>query len=103
MIRCYIILMRVAAQLLVLVAAPLLASCDRPAIEPSQSLVGAEQLPSSGQLSRESIYISRGHGDWGQRDPGRLAYELLPDGRLEITHSVYDRGERILGAETFRL
>jgi hypothetical protein len=65
-----------------------LISCDRPAIEPSQSLVGAKELPSSTTLSREIIYISRGFG-WDSHD--LLSYELRPDDVLTVTYDHTDR------------
>jgi hypothetical protein len=75
--------MRNAARPLSLVSATLfLASCDRPAIDPSQSLVGAKQLPSAKILSREIIQINRG---MDTVSPGPLTYELRPDDGLTIT------------------
>ena len=87
-----------------LVAALLLASCDRPAIEPSQSLVGAKKLPSARVLSREIIEINRGFGSMGTT--GLLTYELRPNDALTITLTRRDRGslkEVTDGEERFQL
>jgi hypothetical protein len=89
-----------------LIAASLLASCERSAIDPSQSLVGANKLPSAKVLSREIIYISRGFGDWGRSHPGRLSYELRPDDTLTITLTQQDWKtikDVVQGKETFHL
>jgi hypothetical protein len=78
-----------------------LASCNRPAITPSESLVGATRLPPARALSRELIQINRG---LGEMSAGFLSYELRPDNTLTITLS--DRGgyrERVRGTETFRI
>ena len=58
------------------------ASCHRPAIDPSQSLVGAKTLPPARVLSRETIQISRATRS---STSGPLIYELRPDGRLSVT------------------
>lgn len=82
------------------IAASLLsASCQPPAVEPSQSLVGADSLPSADALSREIIQINRGYGQVGG---GFLSYELRTDDTLTVTHTDRRRGE-VLGEETFRL
>jgi hypothetical protein len=79
------------------------ASCDRPAIDPSESLVGAKQLPTAGVLSREAIQINRG---FGSISPGLLSYELRPNNTLIITLTHRDRAtfkEVTDGRETFHL
>jgi hypothetical protein len=65
-----------------LVAAMSLVSCDRPAIKPDQSLVGAKELPSARELSREIIEINTGFDGFS---PGMLSYELRPDNTLEVS------------------
>lgn len=89
---------RIAASLLI--AAILCVSCSGPAIEPSQSLVGATEFPSAEALSRETLYITRGANDWGG---DRLSYELRPGGSLIVTHTyhglkppVVERGKETL-------
>jgi hypothetical protein len=103
MILCYINAMRIAAaRYSLLVASLSVASCDRPAIDPSQSLVGAKQLPSVQTLSREIIYLSRGYSWSGQ---GHLSYELRPDDTLTITYEHTDRHtlKKTARRETFHL
>jgi hypothetical protein len=74
-------------------------SCGRAAIEPSQSLVGANDLPSPRVLSREIVQINRGVGG-----PHFLSYELRPDNTLAITLSERGvKGEAVRGKETFNL
>lgn len=74
-------------------------SCDRPAIDPSKSLVGAKKLPPARVLSRETIYIARGYG---ALTPGRLAYELHPDNKLEVTFTGKNLST-VIDRETFNL
>lgn len=77
------------------------ASCQRSAIDPSESLVGAKQLPSRQALSRETIEINFGFGDIS---PGFLSYQLRPDNKLVI--SLTDRNrepDSVLIEETFQL
>lgn len=77
-------MLRIKASLLL---APIVCvSCSGPAIAPSQSLVGASDLPSAEALSRETLYITRGANDWGG---DRLSYELRPGRTLIVTHSYY--------------
>lgn len=86
-----------------LAAAVLCVSCNNPAIEPSQSLVGARDIPSADILSRETLYITRGAKDWGV---DRLSYELRPDGSLTVIHTYYDDRnppDIVKGKETFRV
>lgn len=85
------------------IAVLLLVGCDKPAIDSSQSLVGAKKLPSAKILSREVIQINRGFGaltsDW-------LSYELQPDNTLTITLTHRERvtpKDIIQGKETFEL
>lgn len=88
-----------------LLAAWLLASCDGPAIDPSESLVGAKSLPSARELSRETIQINPMSSAW-TADAQRLSYELRPDNSLSVTLSHWDLGGRdevIDGRETFHL
>jgi len=78
-------------------------ACDGPAIDPSQSLVGAKQLPSADVLSREIIQISRG---FGSPTSPLLTYELEPDDTLTVTLTHRDRttfAEVTDGKETFHL
>jgi hypothetical protein len=82
----------------------LLASCDRAAIDPSQSLVGAKELPTSHELSREIIEINRGFGGDGFGSH-LLSYELRPNNDLAVTHyeRSIEKGEIVRGSETFHL
>ena len=80
-------------------AALLIGACAQPAVKSSESLVGAEALPSAHDLSREIIQINRG---FGQISEGFLSYELKADGKLVVTHE--DRKvKKIVGTETFQL
>lgn len=81
------------------------AACNNgSAIKPSQSLVGAHQLPSENVLSREIIQINEGLGSWPSA-PGALEYELRPNNSLSITHAKTDRELKrlIAGKETLHL
>lgn len=84
-----------------LIGSVFLCSCERSAIEPSDSLVGAKALPSSSALSQEIIQINR---DGGGKGYGLdfLSYELRPDNLLAVTHIVRPN-DRVRGPETFRL
>lgn len=80
----------------------LCASCDRPAIDASQSLVGAKQLPSAKVLSREMIEINRAFFEPGPR----LIFHLLPNNSLTITLTDWDRqgrGQVIEGKESVQI
>jgi len=93
--------MRTLVHQLCVVAILLTTGCDRSAIDPSQSLVGAEQLPSARVLSREIIQINRG---FGSTATGLLTYELQPDDTLTVTLTHRDRDsskEVTDGRETF--
>ena len=84
-------------------AALLMAGCDKPAIDESQSLVGAKQLPTAKALSREVIQINRG---FGSATSGLLFYELQPNNTLTITLTHQDAhtlSEVTDGKETFNL
>lgn len=90
---------------LILAASLLVASCEGPAIEPSLSLVGANDLPSAATLSREKVHISRGGDHYGLH-PHFLSYELHPDDTLVITYTVKERDtarEAVRARERFRL
>lgn len=90
-----------------LLIGPLLASCDRPAIDPSHSLVGARELPNSRELSRETIQINRSFGvGYGHVvNSHLLSYELRPDNSLSVTHyeNGVEKGQVERGSETFEL
>ncbi len=58
-------------------------ACSGPAIEPSSSLVGARELPSERELSKETIFIGRGGDGYGGEF---LSYEWSPDNSLKVTH-----------------
>lgn len=78
-------------------------SCSNAAIDPSQSLVGAKELPSATALARETLFITRGGHDWGGDS---LSYELRPDDSLIITHSYLDDGmpkAAVKGKEAIRI
>jgi hypothetical protein len=74
--------MRMAVHQTWIAAALMVSACDKPAIDPSQSLVGAKQLPTARVLSREVIQINRG---FGGVTTSLLSYELRPDDALTIT------------------
>ena len=83
----------------VLAASLFCISCDRPAIDPSQSLVGARHLPSASDLSHERIEIHFGY----DRDLShQLSYELWPDNRWIVRISEVYPGERS-AAQKFQL
>ena len=86
-----------------LTASLLCASCNDAAINPSQSLVGANELPSATALARETLYISRGGGaDGGDI----LSYEWRPDNSLLVRHTFSDgrgTGEVVRGQETLHV
>ena len=82
-----------------------LSACgDRAALKPSESLVGAENLPTAKVLSREIIHINGGLGRW-PGDPGSLEYDLGPDSSLSVTHRKIDKdgNQAVVGREMFRL
>jgi hypothetical protein len=87
------------ARIALLFSALLCASCDRSAISPSQSLVGAKSLPSASELSKEAIEINKGFGDISL---GFLSYELKPDNSLTVTLTARNR-EVIVGKDEFHL
>jgi hypothetical protein len=81
----------------------LVSACDKPAIDASQSLVGAKQLPTARTLAREVIQINQGFGSpaWSL-----LSYELRPDNSLTITltHRDHDTFKEVTdGKESFDL
>lgn len=84
--------------------APMLCvSCGDAAIAPSQSLVGAEELPAATALARETFYITRGGGAYGG---DALTYEWRPDNSLLVTHTFSDgrgTGEVVRGKETLHI
>jgi hypothetical protein len=95
--------MRIHAHQLWVAAMLLVSACDKPAIDPSQSLVGAKQLPTARILSREVIEINRG---FGSLTSSLLSYELRPDNTLIITltHRDRDNSKEVAdGKETFDL
>ena len=75
-------------------------SCQRGAIERSESLVGADDLPISSVLSQEIIQLNRGFGAYSSGN--FLSYELRPDNSLTVTHTFRPKDE-VRGVETFRL
>ncbi len=77
----------------------LTSACGEPALKPSESLVGAKELPSVRDLSREIIQINRG---FGSASVGFLSYELRPDGTLAVTHEERLR-DKVVASETFQL
>ena len=81
----------------------LVSACDKPAIDASQSLVRAKQLPAARTLSQEVIQINRG---FGSPTASLLSYELRPDNNLTITLTHRDDDtfkEMTDGKETFAL
>lgn len=93
-------MLRTAASLLS--AALFCVSCNDPAIEPTQSLVGAKELPSAEALSRETLYISRGGGPYGGHS---LSYEWRPNDSITVTHDFSDGrgGGETRGSENLRI
>jgi hypothetical protein len=84
-----------------LIGSLLCLSCDGAAIDVSQSLVGARELPSANALLLEGLYISRGGGDGGG---DRLSYDWRPDNSLLVVHEFSDgKGSSVIrGRETLR-
>jgi hypothetical protein len=80
------------------------ASCQRSAIDASQSLVGARKLPSAQALRDETIYFKVPGGVVG-RDT--LSIEMRPDNVIAITHARqpadYSKSETVVGKETFNV
>jgi hypothetical protein len=85
-----------------LLASLLCTSCNDAAIGPSESLVGANDLPPAAALSRETLYISRGGGAYGG---DALTYEWRPDDSMTVTHTYSDNSARqtIKGREALRV
>ena len=81
------------------IAAALACASCQPRDDASQSLVGADPLPSPAELSREIIQINRGYGTESE---GFLSYELRPDDMLTVTHSDRRR-DQVVGEDRFRL
>ena len=78
-------------------------ACKDAAIHPSQSLVGAEELPPATALSREILDISSGGGAYGG---DVLSYEWRPDNSLLVTHTFSDGGGSgpvVRGKETLHI
>lgn len=103
MILCYInSMIGTSARFVLVIAVLLLVSCDQPAIDSSQSLVGARRLPSAKTLSREVIDIMRGSGEFTPY----IGYELHPDNLLTIELNQSDRAtfkNHLLGKQTVQL
>ena len=75
-----------------------LEGCDRS----SDSIVGADNLPSAAELARETIQINRDSSVG--RQVHYLTYELKPDNSLTITHALDGyQGDRVVGTESFQL
>ena len=79
-------------------------ACKASAIDSTNSLVGAKQLPSSDVLSRETIQLNRFRYDARQRQE-MLVAELRPDNAvaLTLTRNDIDHGQSLLGKEEFQL
>lgn len=79
----------------------LCASCNGAATNPTQSVVGAREVPTATSAGRETFYISRGGGAYGG---DTLSYEWNPDNSLVVRHTFSDgtgndevvRGQEIL-------
>jgi hypothetical protein len=80
----------------------LCASCNRSAIEPSESLVGASALPSAARLSQETIEINRAFGGGEGFGEHFLSYRLGSDDKLVVVHT-YRPDDTVLGKEEFQL
>lgn len=87
---------------LLLVALLLCASCDRPAIEASDSLVEATDLPSAKQLSQEAIEINQAFGGAEGFGDHFLSYQLAADDRLDVIYT-YRPDDDVRGRESFKL
>lgn len=87
---------------LLLVASLFCASCDRPAIEPADSLVGATNLPSGKQLSQEAIEINRGFGGGYGFGEHFLSYQLRADNMLTVVWT-FRPDDDVRGRESFQL
>jgi hypothetical protein len=89
---------------LVAVCVVLTACSNGSPVKPSESLVGAQQLPPENVLSREIIQINQGVGSWPSAQ-GALEYELRPDNSLSITRTKMDRDFKrlVVGQETLHL
>lgn len=86
-----------------LITSLLCTSCKDAAISPSQSLVGANDIPSATALAGETLYISRGGGPYGG---DTLSYEWRPDNSLLVRHTISDgrgTGEVVRGQETLHV
>ncbi len=84
-----------------LIAVLLLTSCDRPAIQPGESLVGAKNLPPARVLSREIVQINTGFDGFS---PGMLSYELRPDNTLEVSLTFRPKfADKKFGPDIFHL
>ena len=84
-------------------AALLLCGCQKSAIDPAESVVGANELPPVEVLNHETLEVNR-HGGT-QTEPALLIAELRPDNTFEFTLTRNDlrRGEVVLGKETAKL
>jgi hypothetical protein len=93
--------MRIVAHHLWIVVLLLMGGCEQSEVKAPESLVGAKHLPSSSELSRETIQINR----WGGlRRDHLLLYELRPDNSLIVTHFLQEPGgDRVLAQEAFTL
>lgn len=79
-------------------------SCDGPAVQRSQSLVGAQGLPPRISLAEETIEITRTARSLSPYGIRLLSYELAPDNRLTVSHITRgDQNDAVLGRETFQL
>jgi len=87
-----------------LLAALLLASCNRSSSGAGTSLVGAKKLPPESQLSNETIEIVPASAPGAES--ANLYYDLRPDNSLSVTLSHWTRqahGEVVDGRDTFQL
>jgi hypothetical protein len=88
---------------IIIIGAFLVSACQKSAIDPSDSLVGARELPTIEALSRETVELNR-HGGT-QTEPALLIGELRPDNTFEFKLTRHDlrHGEMVLGKETAKL
>ena len=78
----------------------LCASCNRPAIGPGDSLVGAKSLPPTSELRKETIGFYYG---LDQSLTRQLSYELTPNGHWDIVISDRNRDGHELSRQSIPL
>ena len=90
----------IARRLLLLVVLMSAAACDRPAIDPSQSLVGAKNLPPARLLKREKIAL---YYHYDRPLKHQLSFELSPDNSWAAVVTEVGSNYREVSRQTFSL